>query len=80
MKTLLLQSPDGDYVGELNCSSGFRQGWGEMRWANGSLYGPNNIFVYSQGDRYYGQWDMDRQEGNNPIPKCVRTIYVIRLK
>ena len=58
-----LQSPDGDYVGELNCSSGFRQGWGEMRWANGSLYGPGNIFIYSQGDRYYGQWVEDRQEG-----------------
>ena len=36
-----------------------------MRWANGSLYGPSNIFVYSQGDRYYGQWVKDRQEGNN---------------
>ena len=34
-----------------------------MRWANGSLYGPGNIFIYSQGDRYYGQWAEDRQEG-----------------
>ena len=60
---LVFQDPDGDYVGEVNCSSGFREGWGEMRWANGSLYGPGNIFIYSQGDRYYGQWVEDRQEG-----------------
>ena len=58
-------SAEGDYVGELNCfeSSGFRQGWGEMRWANGTLYGPGNIFIYSQGDRYFGQWIRDKQEG-----------------
>ena len=56
-------SAKGDYVGELNCSSGFREGWGEMRWANGTLYGPGNIFIYSQGDRYFGQWIRDKQEG-----------------
>ena len=58
-----VQDPDGHYVGEVNCSSGFREGWGEMRWANGSLYGPGNIFIYSQGDRYYGQWIQNRQDG-----------------
>ena len=42
----------------------YEQGWGEMRWANGTLYGPNDVFYYSNGDRYYGQWSMDLQEGN----------------
>ena len=56
-------SAKGDYVGELNCSSGYRQGWGEMRWANGTFYGPGNIFIYSQGDRYFGQWIRNKQEG-----------------
>ena len=56
-------SAKGDYVGELNCSSGYRQGWGEMRWANGTFYGPGNIFIYSQGDRYFGQWIQNKQEG-----------------
>ena len=53
----------GDYIGELNCPSGLRQGWGEMKWSNGTLYGSNNIFFYSSGDRYYGQWESDLQEG-----------------
>ena len=42
----------------------YEQGWGEMRWANGTLYGPDDVFYYSNGDRYYGQWSMDLQEGN----------------
>ena len=73
-------SAKGDYVGELNCSSGYRQGWGEMRWANGTFYGPGNIFIYSQGDRYFGQWIQNKQEGewqykiaykkNNNLEKC----------
>ena len=61
-------SNDGTYIGEVNCEkkSGYliKQGWGEMRWANGTLYGPNDVFYYSNGDRYYGQWNMDLQEGN----------------
>ena len=60
-----VETVEGDYVGELNCTSEFlRNGWGEMRWANGTLYGPNNIFIYSQGDRYFGQWRQNKQEGN----------------
>ena len=60
-----IDNEDGIYIGEiLNCStSGIKHGWGEMRWANGTLYGPNNIFYYSEGDRYYGQWNLDLQEG-----------------
>lgn len=58
-----VQTAKGDYIGQLNCSSGFRHGWGEMRWANGTLYGPENIFIYSQGDRYFGQWVHDQQQG-----------------
>ena len=59
-----MDNGDGIYIGELfNCSSGIKHGWGEMRWANGTLYGPNNIFYYSEGDRYYGQWNLDIQEG-----------------
>ena len=34
-----------------------------MRWANGTFYGPGNIFIYSQGDRYFGQWIQNKQEG-----------------
>ena len=57
-----------------------RQGWGEMRWANGTLYGPGNIFIYSQGDRYFGQWIRNKQEGmyltlvelsSKKISKCI---------
>ena len=60
-----IDNEDGIYIGEIfNCStSGIKHGWGEMRWANGTLYGPNNIFYYSEGDRYYGQWNLDLQEG-----------------
>ena len=58
-----IDNEDGIYIGELNCTSGIKHGWGEMRWANGTLYGPNNIFYYSEGDRYYGQWNLDLQEG-----------------
>ena len=59
-----IDNEDGIYIGELfNCSSRIKHGWGEMRWANGTLYGPNNIFYYSEGDRYYGQWNLDLQEG-----------------
>ena len=60
-----IDNEDGIYIGELNCTSasGFKHGWGEMRWANGTLYGPNYIFYYSEGDRYYGQWNLDLQEG-----------------
>ena len=75
-------SAKGDYVGELNCSQSgfFREGWGEMRWANGTLYGPGNIFIYSQGDRYFGQWIRNKQEGmyltlvelsSKKISKCI---------
>ena len=51
-----------------------------MRWANGSLYGPNNIFVYSQGDRYYGQWHKDHQEGNNAESNNIPVRDTIKVK
>ena len=37
------------------------------RWANGSRYGPGNIFFYTEGDRYLGQWEKNTQQGIN---KC----------
>lgn len=66
LKLWQLVMSQGDYVGELNCTaSGFPHGWGEMRWANGTLYGPGNIFIYSDGDRYFGQWSNGLQEGQH---------------
>jgi hypothetical protein len=60
-----VQNEVGDYIGQLNCSLvARRHGWGEMQWANGTLYGPGNIFIYSNEDRYYGQWTNDKQEGD----------------
>ena len=34
-----------------------------FRWRNGTLYGPEKQFYYSQGDRYLGEWRAGRQEG-----------------
>ena len=52
---------EGNYTGQLE--GGLREGWGEMRWSNGTLYGPDNIFYYSRGDRYLGQWHRGEQRG-----------------
>lgn len=57
-----VQLPSGNYTGQLN-EIEERDGWGEMLWANGTLYGPNDIFYYSAGDKYFGQWKNNQQEG-----------------
>ncbi len=57
-----MQFPDGNYTGELD-AWGRRHGWGEILWRNGTLYGPDNIFVYFDGDRYVGQWKNHTQNG-----------------
>ena len=57
-----LEIASGNFTGQLN-REGLRDGWGEMVWANGTLYGPSNIFYYSSGDKYLGQWKDDVQEG-----------------
>ncbi len=54
--------PDGNYTGELD-HRGFRHGWGEMYFRNGSVYGPGGIFLYGEGDRYVGQWKNHSQHG-----------------
>ena len=59
-----VEFPDGNYTGELN-GFGQRHGWGEMNWRNGTLYGPGGMFIYSNGDRYVGQWMNHKQHGKN---------------
>ena len=49
---------------------GLRNGWGEMYFNNGSLYGPGGIFIYGDGDRYVGQWQNDTQHGMDKRPTC----------
>ena len=34
-----------------------------FRWRNGTLYGPEKQFYYSQGDRYLGEWVAGAQQG-----------------
>ena len=41
-----------------------RHGWGKMSWKNGTLYGSNLQFVYSDHDEYIGQWLDNIQHGN----------------
>ena len=62
--------PSGNYTGELD-ERGLRDGWGEMYFKNGSLYGPGGIFIYGEGDRYVGQWKNDTQHGMNSDPPAV---------
>ena len=57
-----LSTSRGNYTGQLNEFSQ-KHGWGEMLWANGTLYGPADIFYYTLGDKYLGQWQKDLQEG-----------------
>lgn len=57
----LVASAEGNYTGELK--KGVRHGWGEMSWANGTLYGPGLVFYYSVGDRYLGEWVEGQQDG-----------------
>jgi hypothetical protein len=57
-----VEHPAGNYTGQMS-GDGLREGWGEILWSNGTLYGPNNIFYYSAGDKYFGQWMNDVQEG-----------------
>ena len=52
---------EGNYTGQV--VEGVREGWGEMRWNNGTLYGPDDIFYYSLGDKYLGQWHQGIQAG-----------------
>ena len=52
---------EGNYTGQVVEER--REGWGEMRWNNGTLYGPDNIFYYSLGDRYLGEWLQGLQAG-----------------
>ena len=40
-----------------------RHGWGKMSWKNGTLYGNNLQFIYSDKDEYIGQWSDDSQNG-----------------
>lgn len=54
---------DGNYTGELNPARQ-RHGWGEIYWRAGALYGPGQMFIYSEGDRYVGQWQNNLQHGN----------------
>ena len=61
--------PSGNYTGELD-ERGLRDGWGEMYFKNGSLYGPGGIFIYGEGDRYVGQWQNDTQHGMKLGPTC----------
>ena len=64
-----------NFTGEIN-EIGLRNGWGEMYFNNGSLYGPGGIFIYGDGDRYVGQWQNDTQHGMNQRPTCaVRVVY-----
>ena len=53
--------PDGNYTGEVK--NGSRHGWGEMKWKNGTQYGPDLIFYYSEGDTYLGEWVDGKQNG-----------------
>jgi hypothetical protein len=57
-----LQLGPGNYTGEVG-DEGLPHGWGEMRWSNGSRYGPDLAFYYSAGDRYLGQWAAGLQQG-----------------
>ena len=59
----------GNYTGELD-EKGLRDGWGEMYFKNGSLYGPGGIFIYGEGDRYVGQWQNDTQHGMKSGATC----------
>ena len=34
-----------------------------FRWNNGSVYGPDDLFYYSTGDKYTGQWENNIQHG-----------------
>lgn len=65
-KVFSVRFPDGNYTGELD-SRGFRHGWGEMYFRNGSVYGPGGIFLYGEGDRYVGQWNNHSQHGKIKI-------------
>ena len=40
-----------------------RHGWGKMTWKNGTLYGSELQFVYSDQDEYIGQWINNNQYG-----------------
>ncbi|XP_023331834.1 phosphatidylinositol 4-phosphate 5-kinase 5 [Eurytemora carolleeae] len=53
---------EGNYTGMIN-EFGERDGWGEMRWNNGTLYGTENEFYYTEGDKYLGQWKQNLQQG-----------------
>ena len=33
------------------------------RWNNGTVYGPDDLFYYTQGDKYTGQWMNNIQHG-----------------
>ena len=48
----------------LNDVQFIRHGWGKMSWKNGTLYGANLQFVYSDHDEYIGQWLDNIQHGN----------------
>ena len=60
-----------DYLGNfttLHDSSStqiMRHGWGKMTWKNGTLYGSELQFVYSDQDEYIGQWFNNSQNGKN---------------
>ena len=41
--------------------NGERYGWGEMMWKNGTVYGDDNQFYYTRGDRYLGEWVNGKQ-------------------
>ena len=62
-----VEFPAGNFTGQVD-DVGLKEGWGEILWANGTLYGPDNIFYYSAGDKYFGQWRRDLQEGTSMLP------------
>ena len=41
-----------------------RHGWGKMSWKNGTLYGSDLQFIYSDQDEYIGQWLNNIQHGD----------------
>lgn len=51
------------FMFEVKSSLCCRNGWGQMLWRNGTTYGPNDIFYYSDGDKYIGQWKNNLQHG-----------------
>ena len=48
----------------LNDVQFIRHGWGKMSWKNGTLYGNDLQFIFSDQDEYIGQWLNNIQHGD----------------